>query len=59
MSRVANAPINIPTGVEVNINDSLMVVKGKLGELSFGLRKDVLIEIEEGLVKVKWDQSSG
>ena len=58
MSRVANAPIAIPSGVEVNVSDSLMVVKGKLGELSFNLRNDVQVEIENNLIKIGWDQSS-
>lgn len=58
MSRVANAPIAIPSDVEVNVSDSLMVVKGKLGELSFNLRNDVQVEIENNLIKIGWDQSS-
>jgi ribosomal protein L6P/L9E len=33
MSRVAKAPIEIPTGVEVSINDSIMAVKGHLSTL--------------------------
>lgn len=58
MSRVANAPISIPSGVEVNLNDNLVVVKGKLGELSFNLRSDVNLEIDSSSIKVVWDANS-
>jgi large subunit ribosomal protein L6 len=56
MSRVANAPITIPPGVEVKLDGNLMLIKGKLGELSFGLRESVELNIEAGVVKVKWKE---
>ena len=31
MSRIGKAPISIPQGVEVNVNDNVITVKGKLG----------------------------
>jgi len=34
MSRIGNSPITIPEGVTVTISDSIVTVKGKLGELS-------------------------
>ena len=58
MSRVANAPISIPSGVEVKLNQNLMVIKGKLGELSFNLRDDVNVEIDASTIQVKWDSNS-
>lgn len=57
MSRVANAPIKVPSGVDVKLDGGLMVVKGKLGELQFGLPKAVELDINEGEIKVKWDES--
>ena len=33
MSRIGKSPINIPSGVSVNIADNIVTVKGKLGEL--------------------------
>lgn len=57
MSRVANAPINVPAGVDVKLDGNLMTVKGKLGELSFGLHEAVTLEIAQGEIKVKWDES--
>ena len=34
MSRIGNNPVVIPQGVTVDINDNIVTVKGKLGELS-------------------------
>ncbi len=34
MSRVGNAPIDIPQGVEVSVNNGTISVKGPKGELS-------------------------
>jgi large subunit ribosomal protein L6 len=55
MSRVANAPITIPAGVEVSLDGNLMKVKGKLGQLTFGLRDTLDLDIEADLIKVKWN----
>lgn len=57
MSRVANAPIALPSGVDVKLDGNLMVVKGKLGELSFGLHESVELNIEKEQIKVVWDDS--
>ena len=44
MSHIGKKPINIPEGVEININDSGEVnVKGKLGELSEAFNPKILI----------------
>lgn len=55
MSRVANAPITIPAGVEVSLDGNLMQVKGKLGQLSFGLREAVHLDIDANVIKIKWN----
>ena len=34
MSRIGRKPINIPAGVEVNINDGVVTVKGPKGTLT-------------------------
>ena len=41
MSRVANAPVAIPAGVEVKIDGQDLSVKGAKGELSFGVHATV------------------
>ncbi|MGY6276263.1 50S ribosomal protein L6 [Methylomonas sp. MgM2] len=57
MSRVANAPIALPAGVDVSLDGNLMVVKGKLGQLSFGLHDAVTLDISQNEIKVKWDDN--
>ena len=34
MSRVGNSPISIPEGVSVNVNNKVITVNGKNGEMS-------------------------
>ena len=57
MSRVANAPITLPAGVDVKLDGNQMVVKGKLGELTFALHEAVNLNIEQGQIKVVWDEN--
>ncbi len=52
MSRIGNNPVSIPQGVEVNLNGTTVVVKGKLGELSQEISNDITVKIEEGNVLV-------
>lgn len=47
MSRVANAPVVIPEGVEVKLNGQEVTVKGKLGELSYGIHNAVEAKQED------------
>lgn len=58
MSRVANAPIAVPAGVDVKIDGKVMSVKGKLGELSFGLHESIKLDVQPNEIKVSWDESS-
>jgi large subunit ribosomal protein L6 len=34
MSRIGKNPVAIPAGVTVDVNENIVTVKGKLGELS-------------------------
>lgn len=57
MSRVANAPIAVPAGVDIKVDGSQMVVKGKLGELTFNLHEAVKLDIGQSEIKIQWDDS--
>lgn len=57
MSRVANAPIALPSGVDVKVDGKQMVVKGKLGQLAFDLCDSVDLEIDANVIRIKWDDS--
>ncbi|RRA96022.1 50S ribosomal protein L6 [Paenimyroides viscosum] len=52
MSRIGKNPIAIPAGVTVEVKDSVIVVKGKLGELSQAFDK-VDVKVEDGQVIVE------
>ena len=51
MSRIGNNPVAIPEGVTVDVKDSVVTVKGKLGELTQSY-DSVEIKVEEGNVLV-------
>jgi large subunit ribosomal protein L6 len=52
MSRVGKKQINIPSGVEVKIDNGLITVKGPKGSLQQELHKAVTVKIEGDLVTV-------
>lgn len=52
MSRQAKQPIAIPDKTEVSVVDSVMRVKGPLGEISRPIRADVSVEVKDGAVLV-------
>ena len=49
MSRIGRNPIALPQGVEVKVNENVVTVKGKLGELSQELTSDLTVKIEDGV----------
>jgi len=52
MSRIGKNPIAIPAGVTVEVNEGVITVKGKLGELT-QVFSDVVVNVEEGQVVVE------
>jgi large subunit ribosomal protein L6 len=52
MSRVANKPVSIPKGVEVNINNQLVSIKGAKGTVQLDLHPTVGLEQGDGELKV-------
>jgi len=53
MSRVAKAPVDIPNGVECNVNGRDVRIKGKNGELEFQLPAGVELVVEEGVARAR------
>ena len=53
MSRVGKHPVAVPSEVNATLNGQLVTVKGKLGELSLEVRKDVTIEQKDGTLVVQ------
>ncbi len=58
MSRVANAPITLPTGVDINLNGQSITVKGSKGSLQFDIDSDVSVIHEDKVLSVKALNSS-
>ena len=58
MSRVAKNPIEIVDGVTVNVTDSLIEVKGKVGEIIFDLPETVSLEVSDNIINVKYDEDN-
>ena len=53
MSRIGKLPVSIPDGVNIDISDkNVVTVKGKLGELSQEINKDIKIEINGNIISV-------
>ena len=50
MSRIGKNPVSFPQGVDVNINDNIVTVKGKLGELTQSISDGITIKIEDALI---------
>ncbi|GAB4223827.1 MAG: 50S ribosomal protein L6 [Kiloniellaceae bacterium] len=53
MSRVGKNPVEVPSGVDVAIQGSLVSAKGKLGALDYQATDDVEITQEDGKIWVK------
>jgi large subunit ribosomal protein L6 len=53
MSRIGRLPIEIPSGVDVQIDNGLVRVKGPKGELSQAVSRDLTFEREDGRLLVK------
>ncbi|MAD96624.1 MAG: 50S ribosomal protein L6 [Flavobacteriaceae bacterium] len=50
MSRIGNNPVSIPQGVEVNVNNNVITVKGKLGELTQVISEGINVSIEDATI---------
>jgi large subunit ribosomal protein L6 len=52
MSRIGKNPISIPAGVTVDVSETVITVKGKLGQLTQDYA-DVTVKVEEGQLIVE------
>ena len=55
MSRVANNPVNLPKGVDVNVNGSSVSVKGGKGTMEMTLTDGIGIDVNEGVAQITYD----
>jgi large subunit ribosomal protein L6 len=52
LSRIGNAPIAVPTGVEVKIDKNYVFVKGPKGTLEDTFNEDMKIDLTDGVITV-------
>ena len=52
MSRIGKMPIVLPEGVTVEVKDLTVTVKGKLGELTQEIKKEISVEIKDNEILV-------
>ena len=52
MSRIAKAPITLPSGVEFKLDGQHLSVKGGKGSLEMDIHPDVRVNVEDGVVSV-------
>lgn len=53
MSRIANAPINIPSGVEVSLSGARLSVKGTQGAMNLEIHRDVTAEVNDSVLSFR------
>lgn len=53
MSRIGRSPIQIPSGVEIKVENNLVTVKGPLGQLHEQINKDLTITISDAELLVE------
>jgi len=58
MSRIGKLPINIPAGVNVDIKDNVVTVKGPKGELSQTVDPSIKVSLADGHVHVAIDEEN-
>ena len=58
MSRIANAPVSLPGGVEATLTGQLVKVKGAKGELEWTVHELVSVAQEDATLKVSANESS-
>ncbi|HHU06292.1 MAG TPA: 50S ribosomal protein L6 [Clostridiales bacterium] len=52
MSRIGRAPITIPAGVDVKLDDSVITVKGPKGTLTKAINPEIKVDIQDGVIHV-------
>ena len=58
MSRIGKLPINIPAGVSVDLNNSIVTVKGPKGELTQKVDPSIIVKIENSTITFEVDENS-
>ena len=52
MSRIGKQPILIPEGVNIDVKESLVTVKGPKGSMNLDIHKDMILHVEKGSLSI-------
>jgi len=52
VSRIGKKPVNIPSGVQVTLQDNEVVIKGPKGQLTWGYPADITVAIDGSTINV-------
>ncbi|AJY75285.1 50S ribosomal protein L6 [Paenibacillus beijingensis] len=53
MSRIGRKPIQVPNGVNINLDNTVITVKGPKGSLSREIHKDMKVNVEENTIVIE------
>lgn len=53
MSRIGRKPIEVPSGVDVSFDNTVITIKGPKGSLSRELHKDIKVSVENNVITVE------
>ncbi len=53
MSRIGRKPIDLPKGVEVQVDGNVVTVKGPKGQLAQAIPEDISVKLEDGVLHVE------
>jgi large subunit ribosomal protein L6 len=56
MSRIAKAPVTIPSGVDIKLEGNNMTVKGSKGQLSYNFNSAISVDVAENVISVQWNR---
>ncbi|MDI1278980.1 50S ribosomal protein L6 [Methylobacter sp.] len=56
MSRIAKAPVIIPSGVDIKLEGNNVTIKGSNGQLSYDINSAVSLGITDNVIQVQWDK---
>lgn len=51
MSRIGKQPISIPEGVNIDVKESLVTVKGPKGSVGIDVHKDMVLHVKDWFFK--------
>lgn len=58
MSRIAKAPVTIPSGVDIKLDGNNMTIKGSKGQLSYNFNPAINIVVADNAIQMQWDRDN-